>query len=118
MVDDSTAMMNTMTMTENTKKRKASTSPTIQMETMDIGFGDFTNLKINDYVSATGTLDLPPNGYADVSARATGFVRNSRNYVEGDYVKKGATLGYLENPDFIDHQQRYLESDGRAHLPA
>lgn len=81
----------------------------IQMETMDIGFGDFTNLKINDFVSATGTLDLPPNGYADVSARATGFVRNSRNYVEGDYVKKGATLGYLENPEFIDHQQRYLE---------
>lgn len=81
----------------------------IQMETMDIGFGDFTNLKINDYVTATGTLDLPPNGYADVSARATGFVRNSRNYVEGDYVKKGAILGHLENPDFIDHQQRYLE---------
>lgn len=80
-----------------------------QIKTMDIGFGDFTNLKINDYVSATGTLDLPPNGYADVSARATGFVRNSRNYVEGDYVKKGATLGYLENPDFIEHQQRYLE---------
>ncbi len=80
-----------------------------QIETMDIGFGDFTNLKINDYVSATGTLDLPPNGYAAVSARATGFVRNTRNYVEGDYVKKGATLGFLENPDFIDHQQRYLE---------
>lgn len=82
---------------------------TAQIETMDIGFGDFTKLKINDYVSATGTLDLPPNGYADVSARATGFVRNSRNYVEGDYVKRGATLGYLENPDFINHQQRYLE---------
>ncbi len=89
-----------------------------QIQTMDIGFGDFTNLKINDYVSATGTLDLPPNGYADVSARATGFVRNSRNYVEGDHVKKGATLGYLENPDFIDHQQRYLELAGRTHLPA
>ena len=82
----------------------------IQMETMDIGFGDFTNLKINDFVSATGTLDLPPNGYAAVSARAMGFVRNSRNYVEGDYVKKGATLAYLENPDFIDHQQNYLET--------
>ncbi|MFT5997804.1 MAG: cobalt-zinc-cadmium efflux system membrane fusion protein [Neolewinella sp.] len=82
----------------------------IQMETMDIGFGDFTNLKINDFVSATGTLDLPPNGYADVSARAMGFVRNARNYVEGDYVKRGAVLGYLENPDFIDHQQRYLET--------
>ncbi|NJC28342.1 efflux RND transporter periplasmic adaptor subunit [Neolewinella antarctica] len=82
---------------------------TLQLETMDIGFGDFVNLKINDFVSATGTLDLPPNGYADVSARARGFVRNARNYVEGNYVKKGAVLGYLENPDFIDHQQHYLE---------
>lgn len=80
-----------------------------QLEAMDIGFGDFTELKLNDYISATGVLDLPPNGFAAVSARAAGFVRGVRKYVEGDYVKKGAVLGFLENPEFIDHQRQYLE---------
>lgn len=80
-----------------------------QIENMDIRFGEVTERKINDYLSATATLGLPPNAYAAVSGRATGFIRNVRNYVEGDYVKRGAVLAYLENPEFIDHQQRYLE---------
>lgn len=80
-----------------------------QLRAMDIRFGELRDLKLNDYVTATGTLGLPPNGYAAVNARASGFVRDVANYVEGDYVKRGALLGYLENPDFIDLQQRYLE---------
>ena len=82
---------------------------TAQIDNMDIRLGELSERKVNDYLTATGTLGLPPNGYAAVSARANGFVRNVRGYVEGDYVKKGAVLGYLENPEFIDHQQRYLE---------
>lgn len=81
-----------------------------QIATMDIQFGNFTKVKINDYLSATGTLGLPPNAYVAVSARAKGFIRNSRNYVEGDYVRKGARLAYVENPEFIDEQQAYLET--------
>ncbi|WP_116106981.1 efflux RND transporter periplasmic adaptor subunit [Lewinella sp. IMCC34191] len=80
-----------------------------QIAAMDIRFGSPQERKLNDYLTATGTLGLPPNAYASVSARASGFVRNVANYVEGDYVQRGAVLGYLENPDFIDLQQRYLE---------
>ena len=82
---------------------------TQQIQNMDIRFGDFTELKLNDYLSATGVLGLPPNAYAAVSTRAAGFVHDVRNYVEGDYVQRGAVLGYLENVDFIDQQQRLLE---------
>ena len=39
-----------------------------QIETMSIKFGDFSNVKINDFIKATGTLDLPPNAYSSVSA--------------------------------------------------
>ncbi|MBB4079415.1 cobalt-zinc-cadmium efflux system membrane fusion protein [Lewinella aquimaris] len=80
-----------------------------QVENMDIKLGDFSQLKLNDYLSATGVLGLPPNAYIAVNARANGFVHNVPNYVEGDFVRKGAVLGYLENPEFIDHQQRFLE---------
>ncbi|PPK85334.1 cobalt-zinc-cadmium efflux system membrane fusion protein [Neolewinella xylanilytica] len=80
-----------------------------QIAAMDIRFGTLREMKLNDYLTATGSLGLPPNAYASVSARASGFVRDVANYVEGDYVEQGAVLGYLENPDFIDLQQRYLE---------
>ena len=29
--------------------------------------------------------------------------------MEGSYVKKGGIMAYLENPEFIQHQQKYLE---------
>lgn len=80
-----------------------------QIETMNIQFGDFSQIKINDFVKATGTLGLPPNALTAVSAKANGYINNSNKYVEGDYVKKGNVLAYLENPDFIQQQQRYLE---------
>lgn len=80
-----------------------------QIATMSIQFGDFSQIKINDFVRATGTLDLPPNAYAAVSARAAGFIRGSRKFVEGNYIKKGAVISSLENPEFIQQQQRYLE---------
>ncbi|WP_235297057.1 efflux RND transporter periplasmic adaptor subunit [Portibacter marinus] len=80
-----------------------------QIKTMDIQFGDFSSIKINDFISATGTLGLPPNALTSVSAKSSGFIKNSNKYVEGNYVKKGVVMAYLENPEFIQHQREYLE---------
>jgi len=80
-----------------------------QIETMSIKFGDFSQVKINDFVKATGTLGLPPNALTSVNAKADGFVKDSKKYVEGNYIKKGAIMAFLENPDFIQQQQKYLE---------
>jgi len=80
-----------------------------QIETMNIQFGEFSEIKINDYINATGTLGLPPNALTSVSAKSSGFIKNSNKYVEGSYVKKGVIMAYLENPEFIQHQQQYLE---------
>jgi cobalt-zinc-cadmium efflux system membrane fusion protein len=81
-----------------------------QMKTIDLQFGDFSQLKISDYINATGTLGLPPNAYASVSAKAPGFIKGSNKYVEGSYVKKGTIMGYIESPEFITLQQEYLET--------
>ncbi len=80
-----------------------------QIETMSIKFGEFSNVKINDFIKATGTLDLPPNAYYSVSAKANGFIKYTKKYVEGSYIKKGVIMGHLENPEFIQQQQAYLE---------
>jgi cobalt-zinc-cadmium efflux system membrane fusion protein len=80
-----------------------------QIKTVGLTFGNFTQVKINDFISATGTLGLPPNAYSSVSAKANGFIKDSNKYVEGSYVKKGVVMAYLENPEFIQYQREYLE---------
>lgn len=80
-----------------------------QAKTIGLEFGSFVKMKINDFITATGTLGLPPNAYSSVSAKASGFIRGNQTYVEGSYVKQGAVMAYLENPEFILKQQAYLE---------
>ena len=80
-----------------------------QIETMNIQFGDFSQIKINDFVKATGTLDLTPNAYASISAKAEGFIKGSKKFVEGSYIKKGAVIGYLENPATIYIEEKEKE---------
>ncbi len=81
-----------------------------QMETINLEFGDFIPMKVNDFVKTTGTLGLPPNAYSSVSPKAAGIINGNKKYIEGDYIKKGETIGYIENQDFILKQQSYLES--------
>ncbi len=80
-----------------------------QMEATGIQFGEIGDLKINDFVKANGMLGIPPDGQAAIAAKATGILSGIRKYVEGDYIKKGAFIGNIENPDFIDLQKDYLE---------
>ena len=72
-----------------------------QIKAMDIQFGNFSAVNINDFINATGTLGLPPNALTSVSSKANGFIKNSNKYVEGSYVKKGVVMAYLENLEFI-----------------
>ena len=73
------------------------------MELGKVSSKTFTNgIKTNGYI------DVPPANRAKVSAIMGGFVKNSPLLI-GDYVKKGQFLLTIENPDFIEIQQKYLE---------
>lgn len=87
-----------------------------QAETIGLEFGELSSIKVNDFVKATGTLGLPPNAYSSVSAKANGIIKGAKKFVEGDYIKKGAIIAYLENPDFIVSQQDYLEAKAQLNL--
>lgn len=60
-----------------------------------------------------GTLVIPPQYFATVTLSMGGIVKEL-SVLPGSYVRKGTVLGTLENPDFIDLQQSYLDS--RAQL--
>lgn len=81
-----------------------------QIQTIGLELGDFKNIKTTEFVKATGTLGLPPNAYASVSAKTEGIIRGSKIFVEGNAIKKGAIIAYIENTDFIVKQQSYLET--------
>jgi cobalt-zinc-cadmium efflux system membrane fusion protein len=87
-----------------------------QIETIGLEFGEFSSIKVNDYIKTTGTLGLPPNAYASVSAKSEGIINGTKKFVEGNYIKKGEHIGYVENPDFIVKQQEYLESKAQLKL--
>ena len=87
-----------------------------QIRTIGLQFGEMTNLKINDFVKATGTLGLPPNAFSVVSPKAAGIITGNKKYIEGNSIRKGEVIAYLENPTFIVTQQEYLETTAALKL--
>lgn len=80
-----------------------------QIKTIDLQMGNFLEMKINDYVNASGTLGLPPNAFTSISSRATGLIKDCKSYIIGGEIKKGTVIANLESPEFIQKQQEYLE---------
>ena len=72
--------------------------------------GNFSTLKVNDFIKSTGLIGLPPNAYSSVSVKAEGIIEGTKKYVEGDYIKKGEVIAYVANTSFILKQQEYLEA--------
>lgn len=62
----------------------------------------------------SGTIDVPPANRAVVSAVHGGFIK-SISLLVGDRVRKGQPIAALENPEFLQLQQDYLET--REQLP-
>ena len=63
--------------------------------------------------SFNGTLEIPPERLATVTLTMGGVVR-TLSLLPGSHVAQGTLLATLENPEFIQLQQTYLES--RAQL--
>ncbi len=61
-----------------------------------------------DVLEVSGTIDVPPESRAAVSAVYGGFVK-SFSLLIGDRIRKGQLVATLENPEFLNLQQQYLE---------
>lgn len=79
-----------------------------QFENSNMLLGKATMQTFNEGIKTNGYIDVPPNNRAKVSAIIGGYVKKSHLLV-GDKVKKGELLLTIENPEFIEIQQRYLE---------
>ncbi len=85
---------------------------TDQYKVADIQLGKVEMRNLSNVIKASGKLDLPPESMVSVSAPLGGYVK-SAGLLPGQAVKKGQVVAVIENPDFIDIQQEYLESKSR-----
>ncbi|PSR13877.1 MAG: efflux RND transporter periplasmic adaptor subunit [Bacteroidetes bacterium] len=63
-------------------------------------------------IKTNGLIDVPPSNRALVSAYFGGFVKDIA-LLPGEVVRKGQVLFVLENPDYIEMQQEFLEAKGQ-----
>ena len=59
-------------------------------------------------VKTNGTIDVPPENRAVVTATMGGYIKTTP-FLIGDKVRKGQALITIENPDFVRIQQEYME---------
>jgi len=80
-----------------------------QFENESLSFGQLAESPFPTVINATGTIDVPPNNRAIISAHIGGYLKNSPLLV-GDQVTKGQLLFSIENIEFLELQQEYLET--------
>lgn len=81
----------------------------VQIKTAGISFGKIERKQISGTLKVNGALDVPPQQMVSVSIPLGGFLK-STDLLQGSRVKKGELIAVIENPDFIQLQQDYLEA--------
>jgi cobalt-zinc-cadmium efflux system membrane fusion protein len=77
--------------------------------------GKVESRNLNSIIKATGMIDVEPSSVVTISAPLGGYIK-SAGLLPGQPIKKGQVIATLENPEFIDIQQQYLESRSRVTL--
>ena len=79
-----------------------------QFEGEKMQLGSLTNQVFNETIKTNGMIDAPPENKASVSTFLGGYIKKTPLLI-GDKVKKGQLLVTLENTEFVEIQQQYLE---------
>ena len=79
-----------------------------QFETENMSLGTLTEQEFNETVKTTGFIDVPPQNKASVSTFMEGYVKRTPLLV-GDKINKEQLVVTLENMEYVELQQQYLE---------
>ena len=79
-----------------------------QIKLAGIQLGKVEMRQVSGVIKANGIVTNAPQNSASVSVPLGGFVKTS-NLLPGNAVSKGQTLAIIENSEFVDLQQNYLD---------
>src|SRR5688572_21195017 len=86
-----------------------------QLKTAGVEIGKIEQKQISGTIKVNGALDVPPQQLVSISVPLGGFVKNT-SLLQGSRVRKGQVIATIENLDFIQIQQDYLEARGHLEL--
>lgn len=83
-----------------------------QYRSAGVQLGNITYANLSNYIKASGIVAVPPQQTISITSPYGGIIR-STTVIEGKYISKGQVVATLENPEFIQLQQDYLESSSQ-----
>jgi cobalt-zinc-cadmium efflux system membrane fusion protein len=83
-----------------------------QIKLAGIELGSIKMKALGNVLKANGVVSVAPQNLATVCMPLGGFIK-STTLVTGNFVTRGQTLAYVENQDFVDIQQNYLEAKNK-----
>ena len=78
-----------------------------QISTVGITLGKVEKKELGSVIRVNGELKLNPQNKADVTSLIGGIVRKI-SVIEGQQVKAGQTVAYIENTEIVEMQKNYL----------
>lgn len=111
-----------LTSCETEDQKPKETGPEAKPETLSVTpkqfqlgklkLGTFSQQEFHKSIHATGMLDVPPENKVTVSVYFGGYVKDIQ-LLPGQKVSKGQKLFVLENPDYVQVQQDFLETKSK-----
>lgn len=83
-----------------------------QIKLANVETGTVEMRSLGNIIKVNGKISVSPQNQATVCMPLGGFIRNT-NLLPGNSVNKGQTLAVIENQDFVDIQQNYLEAKNK-----
>lgn len=80
-----------------------------QLKMSEIKLGKIELRELAAYFECNGTIEIPPQHLATISAPAGGIIKTA-NFIAGQKVNKGNVLATLQNAEYVKIQQEYLET--------
>lgn len=82
---------------------------TTQIKTANVTLGGVEQKQISGTIKVNGVLDVPPQQLVSVSVPFGGFLKHTP-LLQGSRVQKGQLIATIENSEYIQLQQDYLEA--------
>ena len=83
-----------------------------QIKLAEVELGTVEKRSLGNILKVNGIVSVAPQNQATVCMPLGGFIKNT-NLLPGNNVNKGQTLAVIENQDFVDIQQNYLEAKNK-----
>lgn len=86
-----------------------------QYKTSGITLGKVEKKSISGVLKVNGTIDVPPENLISITTQMGGIVK-STPLLQGSTVKKGQVIAVLQNQEYVQLQQDYLENKSQLEL--